>query len=155
MMTYDLPLYEQYFTDWDNFDCTVFCNGGGLLSGDVNRDCYVDILDLQSLADIWLAPVDPQDGRNLSNVDDQEGFATIDFFDFALYGGEWVTDYADLQAFVDQWLEQIELGDPYNFFTEDDVPPVGVVNFYDFAGVAENWMQTSWIPDEPVDTGNE
>lgn len=151
MMKVDGTLYEQYFTDWDNFECTIFCNGGGLLSGDINRDCYVDVLDLKALADVWLAPVEPQDKRNLSHVDDQQGFATIDFFDFAVYGDQWIADYIDLQAFLDQWLEQIELGDPYNLFTEDDVPPAGVVNFYDFAGVAENWMQTSWIPDEPVE----
>jgi len=106
------------------------------------------------LADAWLEPVDPQDNRNLSGVDDQQGFATVDFFDFALYGQQWVTDYTDLQVFLDLWLEQIELGDPYNFFTDDDIPPAGVINFYDFSAVAENWMQTSWIPDEPVEPGN-
>ena len=155
MVKVDEKLYEQYLTNWDNIACNVFCNGGGLLSGDLNRDCNVDALDLQLLADAWLTPVDPQDKRNVSHVDDQQGYATIDFLDFAVYGDQWVTDYLDLKQFVEQWLEQIELGDPYNFFTEEDVPPVGVVNFFDFSAMAKNWMQSSMIPEESVEPVNE
>ena len=66
-----------------------------------------------------------------------------------------MTDYLDLKQFVEQWLEQIELGDPYNFFMEDDVPSVGVVNFFDFSVMAESWMQSSMIPEEPVEPVNE
>lgn len=155
IMLVDQMIFEQYYTHWDSITCTFFCNGGGLLPGDLNRDCNVDTLDLGILADAWLSPVDPEDRINLSGVDDQEGFATIDFFDFAIYGDQWAANYADLQLFLEQWLEQIELGDPYNFFTEGDVPPTGVVNFYDFSVVADNWMETSMIPDEPDNQTNE
>ena len=155
MVKIDGQLFEQYYTDWDNFACTVYCNGGGLLEGDVNRDCNVDTGDLQLMAEQWLAPVDPDLRLNLSHIDDQQGFATIDFFDFAVYGDQWLGNYADFKQFVDQWLEQVDLGDPYNFFTEEDVPPAGIVNFHDFVIMAQDWMQTSLIPEEPEEPGNE
>jgi hypothetical protein len=82
--------FEFYRVWWDSIDCVLFCNGGGLLAGDFNRDCYVDASDLQQAADLWLFDVDSEDGHNLFRDDDFDGFGTINFFDLAIFADNWL-----------------------------------------------------------------
>jgi len=82
--------FEFYRVWWDSIGCAVFCDGGGLLAGDFNRDCYVDADDLQQAADVWLFEVDSGDEHNLFRADDLEGFGTINFFDFAVLADNWL-----------------------------------------------------------------
>ena len=43
-------------------DCDSVVDGGLALKGDVNNDCYVDLLDFSSIASKWLESSDPVDG---------------------------------------------------------------------------------------------
>jgi hypothetical protein len=137
-------LFRRYFTHWDSIECKLFCNGGGLLAGDFNRDCYVDINDLKLAADVWLDEVDQYDRRNLFGGDDLAGYGTIDFSDFAVYSQSWQGNAADLKMFADKWLDEVDLDDPYNLFKDDDVEPNGIVNFFDFSIFADDWLSTSY-----------
>jgi hypothetical protein len=94
--------FEFYRVRWDSIDCVLYCDGGGFLAGDFNRDCLVDVNDLQQVADVWLF--------------------------------------------------EVESGDKYNLFHDDDLEGIGTVNFYDLAILADNWLLTSYIEQQEVDT---
>jgi hypothetical protein len=68
----------------------VYCDGGGLLAGDFNRDCRIDANDLQQTADVWLLEVDSGDKHNLFRDDDLADIGTINFFDFAILADNWL-----------------------------------------------------------------
>jgi hypothetical protein len=82
--------FEFYRVWWDSIDCVIYCNGGGLLAGDFNRDCYVDANDLQQVTDVWLLDVGSDDEHNLFRDDDFDGFGTINFFDLAILADNWL-----------------------------------------------------------------
>lgn len=75
---------------WDSVECVIYCDGGGLLPGDFNRDCYVDANDLDQVADVWLLEVDSNDKYNLFRDDDLDGFGTINFYDLAILADNWL-----------------------------------------------------------------
>jgi hypothetical protein len=89
--------FEFYRVRWDSIECVIFCNGGGLLAGDFNRDCYVDVDDLQQAANVWLFEVESGDIHNLYREDDLAGFGTINFFDLAILADNWL-----LGSFMEQ-----------------------------------------------------
>jgi hypothetical protein len=89
--------FEFYRVWWDSIECVIYCDGGGLLAGDFNRDCYVDASDLQQVADVWLLEVDSDDKHNLFRDDDLAGFGTINFFDLAVLADNWL-----LRSFQEQ-----------------------------------------------------
>ena len=89
--------FEFYRVWWDSVECVIYCDGGGLLAGDFNRDCYVDASDLQQVADVWLLEVDSDDKHNLFRDDDLIGFGTINFFDLAILADNWL-----LRSFQEQ-----------------------------------------------------
>ena len=82
--------FEFYRIWWDSIDCVIFCDGGGFLAGDFNRDCHVDANDLQQVLDVWLLEVDSGDKHNLFPDDDLAGFGTINFFDLAILADNWL-----------------------------------------------------------------
>lgn len=82
--------FEFYSVWWDSIDCAKYCGGGGFLAGDFNRDCYVDVNDLEQAMDVWLLEVDSGDKYNLSRDDDLVGVGTINFFDLAILAGNWL-----------------------------------------------------------------
>jgi len=82
--------FEFYRVWWDSIDCVIYCDGGGLLAGDFNRDCYVDVNDLEQAADVWLLEVESDDKHNLFRDDDLAGFGTINFFDLAVLADNWL-----------------------------------------------------------------
>jgi len=89
--------FEFYRVWWDSIECVIYCDGGGLLAGDFNRDCYVDANDLQQVADVWLLEVESDDKHNLFRGDDLAGFGTINFFDLAILADNWL-----LRSFQEQ-----------------------------------------------------
>ncbi len=89
--------FEFYRVWWDSIDCVIYCGGGGLLAGDFNRDCYVDVNDLQQVTDVWLLEVVSDDKHNLFRDDDLAGFGTINFFDLAILADNWL-----LRSFQEQ-----------------------------------------------------
>ncbi|MHC4425234.1 MAG: hypothetical protein ACYSYV_03955 [Planctomycetota bacterium] len=139
----DEMLWERYYIYWDSIECTLFCGGGGLLAGDFNRDCYVDVNDLKLAADVWLNEVNSDNRVNLFQGDDLAGYGTIDFPDFAIFAEGWDGDAADLGMFAQKWLNEVALDDQYNLFKDDDVEPKGIVDFSDFSMFADNWRSTS------------
>ncbi|HCO94161.1 MAG TPA: hypothetical protein DIU00_09455 [Phycisphaerales bacterium] len=82
--------FEFYRVWWDSIECVIYCDGGGFLAGDFNRDCYVDASDLQQAADVWLLEVESDDKHNLFRDDDLAGFGTINFFDLAILADNWL-----------------------------------------------------------------
>ena len=82
--------FEFYRIWWDSIDCVIYCDGGGFLAGDFNRDCYVDVNDLEQVSDVWLLEVDSGDKYNLYRDDDLDGFGTINFFDLAILSDSWL-----------------------------------------------------------------
>ncbi len=89
---------DFYRLRWDSIDCVIFCDGGGLLAGDFNRDCRVDAGDLQQVAEVWLLEVESADKYNLSRDDDLDGLGTINFYDLAILADNWLlTSYMEQQ----------------------------------------------------------
>ena len=88
----DMPngFFEFYRTWWDNIECGLFCNGGGFLAGDFNRDCYVDISDMKLMAELWLAERPVSDRFNLITDDDTDPNDIVNFFDFSIFADNWL-----------------------------------------------------------------
>jgi len=82
--------FEFYRVWWDSIACAIYCDGGGFLAGDFNRDCFVDANDLQQVTDVWLLEVESNDKHNLFRDDDITGFGTINFFDLAILADNWL-----------------------------------------------------------------
>ncbi|MBN2181394.1 MAG: hypothetical protein JW715_05735 [Sedimentisphaerales bacterium] len=82
--------FEFYRAWWDNIESVLICNGGGVLAGDFNRDCYVDMNDLKLAADVWLAEVPASDRYNLNQDDDTETNGIVNFMDFSILAGNWL-----------------------------------------------------------------
>ena len=82
--------FEFYRAWWDNIDCGLFCNGGGYLPGDFNRDCYVDISDMKLMADFWLTELPVSDLFNLISNDDMDPNDVVNFLDFSAFANNWL-----------------------------------------------------------------
>ena len=82
--------FEFYRVWWDSIECSFFCNGGGFLAGDFNRDCYIDISDLELVADLWLAELPANDQYNLISDDDTDPNDIVNFFDFSILADNWL-----------------------------------------------------------------
>ena len=94
--------FEFYRVRWDSINCVIYCDGGGFLAGDFNRDCHVDVNDLQQVLDVWLLEVESNDEHNLFRDDDLAGLGTINFFDLAILADNWL---------LSSYIEQQEVGD--------------------------------------------
>ena len=81
---------DFYRSWWDSVECTFLCSGGGLLAGDFNRDCYVDIKDLELAAEVWLAVVPSDDPYNLFRDEELDPYGVVDFFDFSILADNWL-----------------------------------------------------------------
>ena len=90
--------FEFYRVRWDSINCIVYCDGGGLLAGDFNRDCLVDAGDLQQAAGVWLLEVESGNKYNLYRDDDLEDIGTVNFYDLAILADNWLlTSYIEQQ----------------------------------------------------------
>ena len=92
MINVDAPggFFEFYRSWWDNIECSLFCNGGGFLPGDFNRDCYVNITDMKLMADFWLAELPVYDRFNLVSDDDVDETGFVNFLDFSVFADNWL-----------------------------------------------------------------
>ena len=92
MINVDSPngFFEFYRVWWDNIDCGLFCNGGGILPGDFNRDCYVNISDMKLMADLWLTELPASDWFNLVSDDDVDAIGFVNFLDFSAFADNWL-----------------------------------------------------------------
>jgi hypothetical protein len=137
----------NYLAQWDFVKFDAYCGGFGYLPQDLNRDCYVDELDLKVLTEQWLAEELNQEYDLFRDDED-----IINFPDFAAFASYWrkiwggggdfnrsyKVDVADLKMFAEHWLSPVTwlLSD----IAEDDV-----VNFKDYAGLAGRWRDnTDW-----------
>lgn len=82
--------FERYITHWDSIECTLFCDGQGLLAADFNQDCFVDIYDLELFADVWLTDIEPYSRYNLFKGDDIEQNAIANLYDLTIFAGNWL-----------------------------------------------------------------
>jgi hypothetical protein len=139
----------QYFSQWDFVRFNYGC--GGLLPGDFNGDCAVDLNDLAFFANGWLKP----DGPDLT------GDGISNFADFAVFADYWgisdnsgstqppqdnlldadlnddgIVDLGDIIIFSENWLGG---GGPC---VRPDLNNNGTVDFADFSKIAQSWMQT-------------
>ncbi|MCP4256538.1 MAG: hypothetical protein GY774_03315 [Planctomycetes bacterium] len=87
-------------------------------SGDLNGDCYVDMLDIQIFAEQWLEPSDPSSEPNYADFD---GINGVNMSDFVLLTENWhlsgnplvinefmasnSKSFADTQGEYDDWIE--------------------------------------------------
>ncbi len=92
-------------------------------SGDLNGDCYVDMLDIQLFAEKWLEPSDPSSEPNFADFDGVNG---VNMSDFVLLTENWhqagnplvinefmasnSKTFADPQGGYDDWIEIYNCG---------------------------------------------
>ena len=145
--------FYEYLVQWDFVKFDTHCGGFGYLPEDLNRDCYVDILDLGMLAEEWLAE---EPAYNCDLFADDESIVNLrDFAIFALYwrdstcrqsngcgGSDFnrsrTVDSADLMIFAEYWLEPVVT-------LLSDLSEDRVVNFKDVAIFANGWLDnTDW-----------
>jgi glucuronoarabinoxylan endo-1,4-beta-xylanase len=69
-------------------DCAAVQAGGYKLDSDLNGDCYVDLLDLEIMADYWLH-TDCTAPGNCQNADFTPTDGKVNFLDFADFGPQW------------------------------------------------------------------
>jgi hypothetical protein len=69
--------------------CDAVQENGYRLDSDLNGDCYVDCLDLEIFAYYWLH-TDCASTGNCQNADFVPANGTVDFFDFAGFGQQWI-----------------------------------------------------------------
>jgi hypothetical protein len=142
------PYYYYYIARWDSIRFVTSGSVKVYPPVDFNRDCIVDLYDLQTFATDWIKP----DGLDLN------GDAINDFADFAVFGNYWmlgctevlveptfidppqadlnndgVIDYGDLFVLCEDWLGG---GGPC---IRSDLNEDGLVDFVDFALFAEHW----------------
>ncbi|MBN1806594.1 MAG: lamin tail domain-containing protein, partial [Sedimentisphaerales bacterium] len=87
-------------------------------TGDLNGDCFVDLLDIQIFAEQWLGPSDISSEPNYADLDGVDG---VNMSDFALLTSNWLTSgyplvinelmasnnstFPDPQNEYDDWIE--------------------------------------------------
>lgn len=96
------------------------------MPADINRDCYVDMLDLEELARQWLAD-GPAEKYDLFR---DEG-NTVNFRDYAVFAQHWATN-TDANNWPDDNCFVMEMSDA-------DIDYNGIVNMADFAVIANDW----------------
>ena len=69
-------------------DCAAVQAGHYSLDSDLNGDCYVDLLDLEIMADYWLHTNCTAPG-NCQGADFVPTDGVVDFFDFGDFGSQW------------------------------------------------------------------
>jgi len=145
----------QYWAQWDFVKFDTHCDGFGYLPEDLNRDCYVEWLDLEMLAAQWLVE-DPNEEYDLFQDDED----IVNFLDYLILANSWmgdsfgqeykllaadlnsdgIVDFGDLAELTAQWLW---VGTPGSI--PEDVFKDGTIDFADFAVLAEQWFQKNWL----------
>jgi len=151
--------FFQYLARWDFVKFDTHCGGFGYLPGDLNQDCYVDMLDMKVLAEHWLEPVI----LLLSDVSDD---GVVNFKDFAVFTDRWASNsnwenWQDDNCFEVKLLAA-DLNDDgivnlcdfailtCNWMSEDtciraDIDGSGIVDYGDISKLADEWLLKSWL----------
>jgi hypothetical protein len=79
------------YAAWINPIIDADCNGPGLVQGDLNGDCKVDMLDFAQLANWWLR-TDCGSGNSFCNGADFQPDGDVDMIDFAFFAQNWLVD---------------------------------------------------------------
>ncbi len=152
---------DEYHTQWDFVKFDTHCGGFGYLPADISRDCYVDMLDLEILAEQWLV-------ENPNYEYDLVEDGIVNFLDFAVFAdslglnSNWenlgnddflepelefidsdinddgIVDYGDIFVLAENWLSQGNC-------IRADLSNDGIVNFRDFAILTNEWLLKSWL----------
>ncbi len=140
-----------YYALWDSIEFNCHCSGFGFFLEDFNRNCYVDMGDLEMLANVWLNEVvsedDPNNRYNLYRNDEIKPYGNINFFDYAVFSNTLDVNIPDLKMFVEGWLSEVDIDNEYNLYHGDDVHPRLIINFLDFAVFADRWLESSFDQD--------
>ena len=140
---FDSLLYYYADIDYVGLDCD--CRGYGIVPGDFNIDCVVDINDLKLLSKVWLEELPVTDKFNLYDVNDAPPYGIINFRDYAVLADiRDSNDLSDIEFFTSIWLDEVETGDEWNLYGGDDIQPLDWINFLDYAVFAENWLKSSY-----------
>lgn len=154
------PPDTEYYAMWDFIKFDTYCGGLGSLPADLNHDCYVDMNDLQILAEQWLADWPDY----LYDLHPDSG-VTVNFYDFAVFtdywgltshwshraegnflepefeyltgdfNGDYIVEYDDLLILVADWLAA----------GQADLDDSGIIDFVDFAMFSEQWLHRNWL----------
>jgi hypothetical protein len=143
-----LDVDTMYYAHWDSVKFNCHCGGSGFLLEDFSRNCYVDMSDVQILANVWLNEVvsddDPNGRYNLYRNDEIDPQGFINFFDFAVFAGTGDVNMPELKILVEKWLDTVDPDDEYNLYHVDDIHPFRIINFLDFAIFADSWLAGSY-----------
>jgi len=127
-VTETFPSYNEYRARWDFVKFDLHCGGFGYLPEDVNRDCYVDIYDLELLADEWLTQADPQFDLF------QDPCGVIDSRDFAVLANAWMHTSDALG-----WHFE-EVNEPQLVLLNADLDDDGIVHYGDILVLAQDYL---------------
>jgi hypothetical protein len=87
-------LTDFFKAQWDSVTLDVFCDGLGLVPGDIDRDCYVDMNDVRELGQVWLQETGAESRYNLyPDAGDPNGL--VNFADYCVLANNWHTSSYD------------------------------------------------------------
>jgi hypothetical protein len=90
-----IPFLTDFFmSHWDFVTLDVFCDGLGLVPGDIDRDCYVDVNDVRELGQVWLQETGAGSRYNLyPDANDPNGL--VNFRDYCVLAENWLASSYD------------------------------------------------------------
>ncbi|MHC4500308.1 MAG: hypothetical protein ACYS21_14480, partial [Planctomycetota bacterium] len=87
-------LTDFFKAQWDSVTLDVFCDGLGLVPGDIDRDCYVDMNDVRELGQVWLEETGAKSRYNLyPDAGDSNGL--VSFPDYCVLANNWLASSYD------------------------------------------------------------
>ena len=87
-------LTDFFKAHWDSITLNVFCDGLGLVPGDIDRDCYVDMNDVRELGQVWLEETGAKSRYNLyPDAGDPNGL--VSFPDYCVLADNWLASSYD------------------------------------------------------------
>jgi len=154
--------YINYQAKWDVVRFDTHCGGFGYLPQDLDRDCYIDGVDLAMLVEQWL--VEGPDQKY-----DLFGDGIINFDDYAFFTGYWmansdssnwrdnncyqaelpatdldddgIVNCVDYAILIDDWMEEV----PTGTCLRGDIDGSGEVDYTDLCMLLDGWLEKSWL----------
>ena len=90
-----IPFLADFFmSHWDFITLEMFCDGLGLVPGDIDRDCYVDMNDVRELGEVWLQETGAGSRYDLyPEPGDPNGL--VSFPDYCVLANNWLASSYD------------------------------------------------------------